>query len=104
MKPAFLELSLLVIAIICIHTVRVMHNGKIQGNVYPASMAQSVVAVKGQDSVVSMSSDGHFGMEVPPGVWKVVVAFKNSNRNIIRDNVEITEGEHINLGEIRLQD
>ncbi len=104
MKPAFLELSLLIIAIICIHTVRVMHNGQIQGNVYPASMAESVIAVNGTDSVTSRSADGHFGMEVPPGVWKVVVAFKNSNRNIIRDNVQITEGKHINLGEIRLQD
>ena len=104
MRPAFLELFLLVIAIVFIHTVRVLHTGMIHGKVYPAAMAGSVTAVKGSDSVVSVSSDGHFGMEVPPGVWKVVIGLKTTSKNIVRDNIEVNEGQSLNLGEIRLQE
>ncbi len=100
MRKAFLELFLLVIAIAGIHTVRIMRSGFINGKVYPANIPGTVVAVNGEDSVIATSKNGYFGMRVPPGMWKVIV--KARPGNVVRENLEVNEGQNVNLGEIRL--
>jgi hypothetical protein len=102
MRKALLELCLLVAAIAGIHTARIMRSGSINGKVYPANIAEFVVAVSGEDSVKVMSKNGYFGMRVQPGMWKVIV--KARPNNVVRENLQVTEGQNINLGEIRLSE
>lgn len=101
MRKALLELCLLVMAIVGVHTARIMRSGFINGKVYPAGVAESVVAVSGEDSVKVISKNGYFGMRVEPGLWKVIVTAHPKN-NVVRENLEVNEGQNINLGEIRL--
>jgi hypothetical protein len=102
MRKALLELCILVAGIVGIHTARIMRSGFINGKVYPANIAESVVAVNGGDSVKVISKNGYFGMRVEPGLWKVIVTARPKNNNVVRENLEVNEGQNINLGEIRL--
>ena len=102
MRRGLLELVLLIVVIIGIHAQRAMHSGTIEGSVYPANLRPSVVAVRGDDSVRSVSNDGHFGMRLQPGMWKVIFAVKNPVQGrLVEKNVNISEGQRINLGEIK---
>ena len=105
MRRALLELCIILVAIVGVHTMRFMQTGFIKGKLYPADWSNSVVAVNGTDSVKVRSENGYFGMRVKPGVWKVVVdAKEHTTGNVVREKVAVSEGENINLGEIRLSE
>ncbi len=102
MRKALLELCLLILAIASIHTIRVIRGGFINGKLYPGTQAESIMAINGSDSVKAVSKNGYFGMKVRPGIWKVVVGIKKANNNVVRENLEVNEGQNVNLGEIKL--
>ena len=102
MRKAFVELGIIIVGIIIFHSVRTMRNGSINGKVYPANDTESVLAVNGNDSVKVRSRNGYFGMKVKPGIWKVIVAANKQPGNVIMENLQVNQGEDINLGEIRL--
>ena len=104
MRKALVELGIIVAGIIIFHTVRTMRSGSINGKVFPANDTESVVAVNGNDSVKVMSKNGYFGMRVKPGVWKVIVAVKKQPGNVVMENLQVNQGDNINLGEIRLSE
>jgi len=97
-----LELCLIIIVVIGIHAERLFHNGSIEGRVYPAVASPSIVAVRGSDSVRVSSNEGHFGMELQPGDWRLIFAVKEFNGISTEKRVQVLEGKRINLGEIRL--
>lgn len=102
MRKALVELGIIIVGIVIFHTMRTMSNGSINGKVYPANDAESVVAVNGSDSVKVRSRNGYFGMKVKPGIWKVIVAVKKQPGNVVMENLQVNQGDDINLGEIRL--
>ena len=71
-----MELCLIIIVVIGIHAERLLHNGSIEGRVSPAAASSSIIAVRGDDSVKVISNDGHFGMELQPGDWRLIFAVK----------------------------
>src|SRR5580765_1487893 len=102
MRKALVELGIIIVGIVIFHTMRTMSNGSINGKVYPANDAESVVAVNGSDSVKVRSRNGYFGMKVKSGIWKVIVAVKKQPGNVVMENLQVNQGDDINLGEIRL--
>jgi hypothetical protein len=102
MRRGILELSLIIAVVIGIHAERLLHNGSIEGRIIPAMASPSVIAVRGNDSVKVTSNNGHFGMELQPGDWKLIFAIKELNGLPTEKNVQVLEGQRINLGEIRL--
>ncbi|HTQ28440.1 MAG TPA: hypothetical protein VMI35_09940 [Puia sp.] len=103
MRRAFVELCLILVAIIGIHTTRIIqHSGFIKGKLYPAGPGSSVVAINGRDSVKVVSEHGYFGMRVKPGTWKVIIDVNDHGANVVRENLQVGEGQDINLGEIRM--
>jgi|SRR5450432_33027 len=102
MRRGFLELSLIIIAVIGIHAERFLHNGSIVGRIFSSSPSPTVIAVRGKDSVRVISNDGRFGMELQPGAWKLIFASNNINGAPTEKNVHVFEGKRINLGDIRL--
>jgi hypothetical protein len=102
MRRGMLELCLLIIVVIGIHAERLLHNGSIEGRVSPARVSSSIIAVRGEDSVKVLSNDGHFGMELQPGDWKLIFAVKEFYGNPTEKKIQVLEGKHINLGEIQL--
>ena len=102
MRRGFLELCLIIVVVIGIHAERLMHNGSIEGSISPAVASSYIIAVRGNDSIRVVSKDGHFGMELQPGDWKLIFAVKAFNGLPTEKNVQVLEGRRINLGEIRL--
>jgi hypothetical protein len=102
MRKGILELCLIIIVVIGIHAERLLHNGSIEGRISPAKASPSVIAVRGKDSVKVLSNDGHFGMDLQPGDWKLVFALKDFNGVSTEKKVQVLEGKRVDLGEIRL--
>jgi hypothetical protein len=102
MRRGMLELCLIIIVVIGIHAERMLHNGSIEGRISPAKSSPSIIAVRGNDSVKVISNDGHFGMDLQPGDWKLIFALKEFNGASTEKKVQVLEGKRVNLGEIRL--
>jgi hypothetical protein len=102
MQRGLLELCLIIVVVIGIHAERILHNGSIVGKITPAKPASSVTAVSGKDSIRVLSADGHFGMELRPGDWKLIFAGQEYSTPFAEKRVQIQEGQRINLGEIKL--
>jgi hypothetical protein len=102
MRKAYWELGLIVIAVAGMHTIRAKRSGFINGKMYPANSSESVLAINGKDSIRSSNTNGYFGMSVKPGMWKVVISDKEQVKNVVRENLSVSEGQNINLGVIRL--
>jgi hypothetical protein len=103
MRRGFLELCLIIVAVIGIHAERLMHNGSIEGRITPAHSSPSVIAVRGNDSIKVSSKNGHFGVDLRPGDWKLIFALKEFNSYPTEKNVQVLEGQRVDLGEIRLK-
>jgi hypothetical protein len=102
MRRGMLELGLVIIVVVSIHAERIFRHGSIEGSISPAKPASSVIAVKGNDSLQVISDNGHFGMELQPGDWKLIFAVKDLNSTPTEKKVQVLEGQRIHLGEIRL--
>jgi len=102
MRRGMLELCLIIIVVIGIHAERLLHNGSIEGRVSPSVASPSIIAIRGNDSIRVSSNEGHFGMELQPGDWRLIFAAKEYNGISTEKKVQVREGKRINLGEIRL--
>jgi hypothetical protein len=102
MQRGLLELCLLILVVIGIHAERLLHNGSIEGRISPGNSESSVIAVRGSDSVKVIPNDGHFGMELQPGDWKLIIALNEFNSPPTEKRIQVQEGQRINLGEIKL--
>ncbi|MDP9041599.1 MAG: hypothetical protein M3N30_06420 [Bacteroidota bacterium] len=102
MRRGMLELCLVIIVVIGIHAERLLHNGSIEGKISPAKSSPSIIAVRGNDSVKVISSDGHFGMDLQPGDWKIIFAVKEFSGVPTEKNVQVLEGKRLDMGEIKL--
>ena len=100
MQRGLLELCLIIAVVIGIHAERLLHSGTIVGKISPGKPTSSVIAVRGNDSVKVIPYEGRFGMELQPGDWKLI--FADYNYLTTEKRVQVQEGQHINLGEIRL--
>lgn len=102
MRRGMLELCLIIIVVIGIHAERLLHNGSIEGRVSPAVASPSIIAIRGSDSIRVSSNEGHFGMELQPGDWRLIFAAKEFNGISTEKKVQVREGKRTDLGEIRL--
>ena len=104
MRRGLLELCLIIVVVIGIHAERLLHNGSVEGRISPSNSSSSVIAVKGDDSVKVISNEGHFGMELQPGDWKLIFAVDRLNGTSKEKTIQVSEGQRINLGEIHLSE
>ncbi len=104
MRRGFLELCLIIVVVIGIHAERLLHNGSVVGSISPAMASPSVIAVRGNDSIKVNSRNGHFGVDLQPGDWKLIFAVRNVSGSPTEKKVQVLEGQRINLGEIRLNE
>jgi hypothetical protein len=83
-------------------------NGKdvrsmITGKVSPADGVEQVMIISGKDTAKLPSSSGSFSAEVKPGVHQLVVDAKSPYKDVVLDNLNVTENEVLDLGEITLK-
>jgi hypothetical protein len=102
MRRGMMELLVLIALVISFHTVRIFHSGLVEGYISPAITSPSIIAIKGNDSVIVKSNNGHFGLELQPGDWKLIFAVNEYNTAPFEKRVQVMKGQRIDLGEIRL--
>ena len=74
----------------------------ISGRVTPQDGAQMVWAI-GTDSTRGIISSGNFSIQVKPGTYKVFVDAKDPYKDVSLENLEVRDGQPLDVGEIVLQ-
>ena len=75
----------------------------ITGRVSPADGVDMVWVISGKDTTKTAYSSGSFSVEVKPGMHTLVVDAKNPYKDVILDNLQVTENQVLELGEIILK-
>lgn len=75
----------------------------ISGRVSPADGVEQVMVISGKDSARTVTTAGGFTVEVKPGVHQLFVDAKNPYKDVLLDNLNVTENEVLDLGEITLK-
>jgi hypothetical protein len=75
----------------------------IKGRVEPVNAAVEVWAISGSDSLKVGINDGAFIINGKPGIYKLVVVAKVPYKDVIKDDVQVADGNTTDLGTIRLQ-
>ena len=75
----------------------------ISGRISPADGVEQVMVISGKDTARTLPSAGNFTLEVKPGVHQLVVDAKTPYKDVLLDNLNVTENEVLDLGEITLK-
>jgi hypothetical protein len=75
----------------------------IGGRVSPPDAVEKVWAIRGADSVSTALVEGSFVLKVEPGTFNLVVDAKEPFKDKVMENVEVKEGQSLDLGEIKLE-
>jgi hypothetical protein len=102
MRNAIVQLCLIVMVITGIHAMRLMQANTINGKVASPDALQFVWAVQGKDSVIVPAIHGEFALKVKPGVWKLLLHTQTPYKNMVIENVVVSDGKATDLGEIKL--
>jgi len=74
----------------------------ITGKIVPADQAEIVFAI-GTDTVKAIPVMGTFSLQVKPGMYRLFVNAKDPYKDFQMDNLEVKEGQTLDVGEIVLQ-
>lgn len=80
-----------------------IEGGAISGKVLPADQATEVWAIQGTDTVKAAVAEGAFLLQVKPGAHTVIVDAKDPYKDVVKENVQVTDGQTTDLGEIKLE-
>ncbi|HEY0433693.1 MAG TPA: carboxypeptidase regulatory-like domain-containing protein [Chitinophagaceae bacterium] len=75
----------------------------IVGRVNPVAGANMVVAVSGHDSSSSTIVNGAFNLEAKPGIYRVVIDAVEPYKDAVLENINVKDGQTVDVGEIMLQ-
>ncbi len=76
----------------------------IAGKIIPAEAVKDVWAVSLKDTTRAIIVQGSFTIpDVKPGTYKVVIDATEPYKDVIKDGITITDGEPVDLGEIKLE-
>lgn len=89
-----------VLIVIVLHAFRAMHESNITGEVISEDNKVWVHLINGEDSLKTIVTRGHFKCKVKPGSYKVMV--QNNELMVDEGQVEVIEGNTLDLGIIRL--
>lgn len=84
-------------------TILPLEASAIKGRVDPADGAVEAVAISSTDSVKTAVTDGMFLLNVRHGTYKLIVVGKAPYKSVVKDNVEVADGNTTDVGTIRLQ-
>lgn len=103
MKKSMLNFGIAMISVAGIFAFTTTTQTSITGKVSPAEGAETVWAISGKDSTKGAISSGAFALEVKPGMYKVIVDAKDPYKDVTLENLEVKQGQPIDVGEIVLQ-
>ena len=98
------QLGLVLIGISSVHAVKLLQTSTLHARVYPATAAENVWAIYGNDSVrMEASADGHYYLvTVHPGSWELKVQAKKPYKSLYIKQIDLLPGMENDLGEFTL--
>jgi len=76
----------------------------ISGKIIPAEAVKDVWAVSPKDTTRALIVQGSFTIpDVKPGTYKVIIDAVEPYKDVIKDGITITDGEPVDMGEIKLE-
>ncbi|HEY8387066.1 MAG TPA: carboxypeptidase regulatory-like domain-containing protein [Parasegetibacter sp.] len=80
-----------------------LQTGIVTGTVTPPEQVEAVWAIKGTDTVKTTMVDGRFSLQVKQGSHTILIDAKDPYKDVVMENVEVGDGQNIDLGEIVLE-
>lgn len=100
----FIFISLIILTgILAMYAFSYKSTTAITGRINPVSGANTARAISGQDSSSSTIVNGVFSLAAKPGLYKVVIDAIEPYKDAILENIEVKEGQTVDVGEIVLQ-
>lgn len=79
-------------------------SASIKGKVTPADYAVEAWAISATDTLYTTVDNGHFEFyNVEPGTYRVIVGAASPYRHLAKDNVEVSNGQSTDIGELALE-
>jgi hypothetical protein len=103
MKRYFEAAIILLLLILAASAFRGKYQTSIIGRITPAGSATVAWAVSGLDSSTSTIVNGAFNLTAKQGIYKVVIDAVEPYKDAVLENVNVKEGQTLNVGEIVLQ-
>lgn len=101
MKKSTLLCGILAASVAGLFSFTTLQTG-ISGKVTPQDGVETVWAI-GTDSTKGTINSGNFSIQVKPGTYKVIVDAKDPYKDVTLENLEVREGQPLDVGEIVLQ-
>lgn len=106
MKNTFLKIIamlMLVAVTVTLFAFRQLAPASIAGRVTPAEAVKDVWAVSLNDTARGSITQGSFTINnVKPGTYKVIIDANAPYKDVVKEGVSVTEGQPVDLGEIKL--
>jgi hypothetical protein len=81
-----------------------MRAGSIKGTVSPAEGASRAWAESSTDTLKALIINGAYEItDAKPGIYKVIIEAKPPYRNAAKDGVNVTDGQAVDAGDIKLE-
>jgi len=74
----------------------------IYGNIEPPEAAKMVWAISGKDSLMVAPETGRFSIAVTPGKWTIYVQAVSPYKDIVIENLLVSESRSTNAGVIQM--
>lgn len=103
MKKRMLSCGIVAASVAGLFAFTAITQSSITGKVSPADGAEAVWAISGTDSTKAGINAGAFTLEVKPGTYKVIVDAKDPYKDVSLENLEVKDGQPLDVGEIVLQ-
>jgi hypothetical protein len=103
MKKSMLTCGIVAASLAGLFAFTTVNQSSITGKVTPAEGAEAVWAYGAADSTKGTLSGGTFTIEVKPGTYRVVVDAKDPYKDVTLENLEVKEGQPLDVGEVVLQ-
>jgi len=92
-----------ILVLFIFNSFRGKYQTSIVGRVNPVGGANIAWAVSGRDSAASTIVNGAFNLAAKQGIYKVVIDAVEPYKDAILENVNVKEGQTVDVGEIILQ-
>ena len=103
MKKFVLFVIIIFSAILSFYSFRNRYQTSIVGRINPVSGANMVYAISGRDSSSSTIVNGAFNLMAKQGIYKVVIDATEPYKDAILENIEVNDGQTVDVGEVVLQ-
>lgn len=103
MKNTILKIAAFLLIAVALFSFTVFNAASITGRVTPPEALKDVWAVSLSDTVHGSVMQGGFNIpNIKPGTYKVIIDANAPYKDVVKEGISVTEGQPVDLGEVKL--